>query len=730
MINKYTALGLISAAVLSLLSFSFIYPLLDLSNLSWPIFTSHWEGLSLVTYGKWRSLSLDHLLTDTLSGEFPVGYNFVSDYLVNILSNILGLPSVVVHSVIYPPILGFFFVFLNYYFLSKTLKLPGVALISAILIAFTADSTLLGYFFDNKDQIKTIVHVPIFTLHLATAQSLGWVLFLPTFCSFYLAFENEKILPKILAGFLIGVLLQTHTLTFINATTTITTYLICRSLFHLLSRKQYLLFVLLCTLAISCIVLFNKPKISAFDIVICCTLLSFLSVVFYPQKWKFLFATGASSIITILPYGVFVFNNLNEFSGYESGGQAIIDWTTTFVYYLPHVVLTLFLLYLLATKKEFKFDSRIIWLFSLLAATAIFTQNHAFNWHNHPYRFTVNLIFPLAIISSLAMSYGWKSRSFTIPVIAGIFFTAMVHTEIERALRDGHLRFGKPHIGNTSVSSYLSYISKNTRKDQYLLLPPEERYPNGTAFNSLVMSYSNSRGFLPDYRYIFWKKRYKNRLRSFCVIFPEFPIQDGTHKGCEDLLGDIGMDRTNESLNLLRIHDPYLKNAFLGTLNIGLLSGRYEMGNFIREQAKTLGWKIKFDNGNEIVAETNLDTQINYGKISDAHYDESGYRATITIEDTGKYVVHILGGSLNEMAEGLTIDEKHYEIHYVEPYLGEVEVKLAAGSYSFLVPWPPEIASNYKNNADYINFISLAPKSIAKNVISINNNHIPSATSF
>jgi hypothetical protein len=79
MIKNRHYLAIFAALTLFGVYGAFVFPLVDINNLDWPIYTSHWEGLSLVTYWKWREPSIEYLLTDSLSAEFTDGYNFVSD---------------------------------------------------------------------------------------------------------------------------------------------------------------------------------------------------------------------------------------------------------------------------------------------------------------------------------------------------------------------------------------------------------------------------------------------------------------------------------------------------------------------------------------------------------------------------------------------------------------------------------------------------------------------------
>jgi len=42
---------------------------------------------------------------------------------------------------------------------------------------------------------------------------------------------------------------------------------------------------------------------------------------------------------------------------------------------------------------------------SLLAATAFLAINHLWHWGNHPYRYAIHMLFPLAILAALGLRH-------------------------------------------------------------------------------------------------------------------------------------------------------------------------------------------------------------------------------------------------------------------------------------------------------------------------------------
>jgi len=437
MIKKGHFLAVIAAFIIFAIYGALVFPLFESHSTDWPIFSTHYEGLSLVTYGKWWDHSFEYFLSDPLSGEFPVAYNFTSDYLLNVFSEILDVPSVVIHSVVYAPLILFIFVLLNYYYIYKLFEQPAVALISAILISYTADSVLLELFFGDSEPIKNLVHVPITSLHLATGQSLGWVLFIPTLSSIYLALQTEKLASKIIAGLFVGLLFQTHSLTFINAAAVIALFLYCQSLRENISSNRPYRAVLLVILLFFVTAFFIAEKVSAFDVIGYCAALSLLSLLFNLREWRFYVIVGFTSGLVVAPYCLVILSNIDYLNTYDSTQGRVVEWTTALVFYLPHVLLAVYSIATSVRLNRINLDSKVIWLVCFFVATLVLSQNHQFNWNNHPYRFTINLIFPLSIISAMALTYAWKKRHYLVVLLGFVVFGIMIQSQVQKIIQDG-----------------------------------------------------------------------------------------------------------------------------------------------------------------------------------------------------------------------------------------------------------------------------------------------------
>ncbi len=187
------------------------------TGLDWPIWLHHHEAVALTTYGQWWVKAPHRYLTDGASGEFPTYYQNLSDTLINLVAERGRWPAMTVQAVIYGPLLGFLFLWLNYLSLAPILRDAQTALWASLIISLGGNSGLTRWIDPAWDRALSFrLHVPFHALSLGTGQSLGWVLFLPCLCLMYRAYREFTIPRAVAAGACLGLLLHVHTLTFVN----------------------------------------------------------------------------------------------------------------------------------------------------------------------------------------------------------------------------------------------------------------------------------------------------------------------------------------------------------------------------------------------------------------------------------------------------------------------------------------------------------------------------------
>ena len=132
-----------------------------------------------------------------------------------------------VQAALYGPALGFAFLLANYLSLAAVLRDRRSALWASLLISLGGNTS----FWNRPDpvaglRLDWVLHVPFHALSLATAQSLGWVLFLPCLALTHVAYQRFSRLRAVALGILLGVLFHAHTLTFVNACAAQLTYFV------------------------------------------------------------------------------------------------------------------------------------------------------------------------------------------------------------------------------------------------------------------------------------------------------------------------------------------------------------------------------------------------------------------------------------------------------------------------------------------------------------------------
>ena len=212
-----TIAALVCAVLVGLLYVSPVLKDVARTGLDWPIWIDHPEGLMNTSLGKWWVLPPHHYLVDGSSGEFPIYYQSLSDSILNVIAEPLGIPAMTVQAVLFGPLLGFSFLLLNYLSIAAVVSDRRVALVASLLISLGGNSSFL----DRPDPVSglplnSVLHVPFHVISLATAQSLGWVLLLPCLSLTFLAHRRFSRTRAVGAGVLLAALFHSHTLTFLN----------------------------------------------------------------------------------------------------------------------------------------------------------------------------------------------------------------------------------------------------------------------------------------------------------------------------------------------------------------------------------------------------------------------------------------------------------------------------------------------------------------------------------
>ena len=241
----------------------------------------------------------------------------------------------------------------------------------------------------------------------------------------------------------------------------------------------------------------------------------------------------------------------------------------------------------------FALDRKVlIWLGTIVATQLFFGFNHVWGWGNHPYRFVINLIFPLGVLSSIgiyAAPAKW-GRALQGWIVLMFLFAC---TQFD----GGHRLFANIDPGTQEEQTFLAKVSdltsapqKKTQSDgvqHSILNSPEFNYPLGVVQNSLILNYSALPGFIPDFRYELAPERYKNRLALFCFLFPGFPHYEiqFNFRACQEKLAPPS--------DWFEISDPRLKGQVMALYGIDYAASfGPPFSSVLLDWEQALGWKI------------------------------------------------------------------------------------------------------------------------------------------
>ena len=398
-----TIAALVCAVLVGLLYVSPVLKDVARTGLDWPIWIDHPEGLMDTSLGKWWVLPPHHYLVDGSSGEFPIYYQSLSDSILNVIAEPLGIPAMTVQAVLFGPLLGFSFLLLNYLSIAAVVSDRRVALVASLLISLGGNSSFL----DRLDPasglpLNSVLHVPFHVISLATAQSLGWVLLLPCLSLTFLAYRHFSRTRAVGAGVLLAALFHSHTLTFLNVAAAQLFYLVLVNALERPRDRRFRAWLgALALLAATFVALVaTRPSLSFAIPVALGGLALAATFLVDPNKRFYLWSYGVAGLLA-LPYVLLLARHAGALAALQRGWDGVQMMTVG----LSGFAL-FFAAYLLAAAAGC-FWSRdrpvLVWVGALLAATAFLAVNHLWHWGNHPYRFAIHLLFPLAILAALGL---------------------------------------------------------------------------------------------------------------------------------------------------------------------------------------------------------------------------------------------------------------------------------------------------------------------------------------
>jgi hypothetical protein len=618
-------------------------------GLGWPIWIQHPEGLCDTTIGKWLFVAPHHAQVDGSSGEFPIYYQSLSDSLINLIAELGGWAPMTVQAVLYGPALGFAFLLANYASLAAVLHDRRAALWASLLISLGGNAS----FWNRPDDVAGmpldyVLHVPFHALPLATAQSLGWVLFLPCLALTHVAYQRFSRRRALALGLVLGLLFYAHTLTFVNAAAAQLAYFVLVNALERPRRRGfgYWLVGLGGVAGAFAWVTLSRP-VASFASVVALGGVALALTFAYDARKRFYLWVYVPAAAVALPYMLLLARHARTLAA----AQAAWDQVQMLAVSLTGFVL-FFCAYLcggLVALLRYRDRSVLTWLTALVLSTGVLALNQFWHWSNHPYRFAIHMIFPLGILAALGLRRG--PRRLAVPL--GLWLLAVCGWDAYRYVA-GPRDFVDFKAAEPERAAFLSSVRSLTAPDEgrnrRILNPAEIGYPRGVDQSAMLMSYSRIPGFVPDYRHVLWRKRYENRMGVFCFLFPGYPNSDhpfGRH-ACDEHL--------DPDPTLAEILDPRLRTGILPVYGITLAGAPAKpFANAVKDASARYGWPVLAQASNAALARTVVARLPGVAQVTEVASRGATLTIRLGVEQGGSQLLILGGRRLSDRAPEIVL---------------------------------------------------------------------------
>jgi hypothetical protein len=519
--------------------------------------SSHVEGISLVTLGKFQN---GFLLTDAFSGNAPIYYHFLGDFITNLISRVVQSPPLEVSFFIGRLLFPFFFISC---FIS--LRITGVSsrssFISSLIAVLFTDSMVysivewfnttlhMGWIFHAE---RHLFHTPYNSLLIAVGNSYAYMLIPPTM-AFYLKYikENKK-LSLVFSGIFFSALLITHSLTAMAVITAIGSMEAYFIYSGINKNKSFFLIPLGMI-----IVIFSKY--SPIFFLMPSIIIGY--AIYLRSGFKSIFLFFIPIGLTAL-YIVLCIINAGFYSIGTTFSPIEINTAWQMLLFLPPLLL------LSKPKNSLKnlYNLEIIAFLSC----ALLGLGIYWGFNNHPYRFTtyaiIFLIFPIGISLDNNGNVLRKFFAFLIlfPMMA-INIKSLAATEGSDTIfkHRANYQYGKQYkklsIDEKSMLMKISEITESNINNRFLT-SPETKYPINSTLNGILLSYSKNPGLIADPRYT-GKYTDKNWIEFYCLLFPKSRIEDARYAHIREYRSMCSNDNQHPPIPL-----NYPKNLKIFTL--------------------------------------------------------------------------------------------------------------------------------------------------------------------
>lgn len=670
-----------------------------------PFWLSHLEGLSLATSGKWGGVGGP---ADAFSGQLPVFYNILSPALLNALADAAGLPTVVAQTIVWGPLFILALLAGAYCSVLAVTRDWFVSLTAAVLIAACADAAFVDGLYSlmgsRPAAIKAFMHVPAVSIALGSDQGLGWILFLPALATFHVALVKQDKFLYFAAGAVFGLLFRAHLLTLLHAATVASVMLFwynTRRTFvgRIRQRRRRTIFALV-AIALAVHASFNGFDLSH-------------SILLWTACWL-LAIKGRKEVINVTAFGAGALLvagqslwHLYQIS--DTLGQMDVVAPVTMplgaiaIFFLPMWIASGLLLWRGAQQQGS--DPRLEFGVILLIVTLVMSQGPLFGFTNHPYRFAINLIFPLAILTGLAARQWLESSGSRITNAVAIGLAVWIGSSIVK-LALGLTPFAPQSaalLGTTRTYNTFTEPSPDERdvlrslravtagdNGRRLLIAPEYKYPHGSARAGIMLSYSHVPGFLPDDRYITFKDLAAARLDVFCTLFPEYRDRSAAGLSRCPRNQDISLIASSDGTGQLRILNEAVRADIAPVYGIAYAADiGGELAPLLPARAPRYGWVAVERRSTGVLYRTAGGIGPDRLAFARAHFSSGIWSVPFTAPRAGRYTIYAAGNGAVQRLRDISVEGHRIDVERPGPDTLAVSIDVAAGTHELqfsLVP--------------------------------------------
>jgi hypothetical protein len=359
----------------------------------------------------------------------------------------------------------------------------------------------------------------------------------------------------------------------------------------------------------------------------------------------------------------------------------------------------------------------LLWVFGLLIATALLAVNHVWHWGNHPYRFAIHMLFPLAILAALGLRDA--PRRLALPLgawLGGVCLFDAGGFLLGRSM----VRF---RVADEERASFLGSVREATSPTAgtglRLLGPAELTYPRGVLQAAMLMNYSRIPAYVPDYRHVLWRERYHNRMGLFCFLFPGYPNTDHPfgRRACEEPL--------EPEPELVVIRDPRLRAQILPVYRIAFAGGPGKpFSRHLKEAVSLYGWPLVVQADNAAFVRTDVPPLPGVARLTAGESADSTLAIQVEPDVPGPHVLVLGGRMLTARAPRVALDGHTLEKGRRTPNWAVFDAELEAGSHVLELP---SHADGLDPEADYLYFAAIVHRDQADRYLSFGSDAAPRA---